>query len=376
MAQPAHGGKTYIKPATSGLVIHTACNARDTANVLQPGPPQGLWDSDVTAAAKRILVMKFGALGDVVQAFAAFTQIRAAHPDAEITFLTTPPYAEFARASVLFDHVETDGRPKGLKASLALFGRLRRARYDRVYDLQTSGRSKNYIFAFLPRPPEWSGISPGASHRQTRPDRDALHNLDRMADQLHVADIGPKLGPGEARAPDMGWAAAVARGERATTAERFGLSPPFALLVPGASPGKPEKFWPAPAYGTLAGLLIARGLRVAVIGTKAEAGLATAILAQAPTALDLTGRTNLFDVAGLGEEAALCVGNDTGPAHLIANAGAPGLMLMSKVTDPGHCAPRRAMGVLKVDDLSTLTPRAVLAALDAQGLDSLAGQAG
>jgi ADP-heptose:LPS heptosyltransferase len=319
--------------------------------------------------------MKFGALGDVVQAFAAFAAIRAAHPDAEITLLTTAPYAEFTRASGLFDRVETDGRPKGLGANLALFRRLRRARYDRVYDLQTSSRSRLYRYGFLPRPPEWSGISPGASHRQTRPDRNTLHNLDRIADQLHVAGIAPRLAPGEASAPDMGWAARIARRGGATTAERFGLTAPFALLAPGASPVKPEKFWPAEAYGALAKALIARGLSVAVVGAPAEAPLARTILAQAPEAIDLTGRTDLFDLAGLGEEAALCVGNDTGPTHLIANAGAPGLMLMSRVTDPGHCAPRKAMEVIKVDDLADLTAETVLAALSAQLGDRLPGEA-
>jgi ADP-heptose:LPS heptosyltransferase len=231
----------------------------------------------VSAAIRRVLVMKFGALGDMVQAFAAFARIRAAHPDAEITLLTTPPYAEFAAGSGLFDRIETDGRPKGLRAQMALFRRLRRARYDRVYDLQTSSRSKMYIYAFLPRPPEWSGISPGASHRQTRPDRDAMHNLDRQADQLFVAGIGPRFGPGEAPAPDMSWAAKIARRGQATTAERFGLSPPFALLAPGASPVKPEKFWPGAAYGRLAAKLIARGLKVAVVGAPAEHEIASAI---------------------------------------------------------------------------------------------------
>jgi ADP-heptose:LPS heptosyltransferase len=329
----------------------------------------------MSAAIKRVLVMKFGALGDLVQAFAAFAQIRAAHPGAEITLLTTPPYAEFAQASGLFDLVETDGRPKGLGASLALLRRLRRARYDRIYDLQTSSRSKTYFYAFLPRPPQWSGISAGASHRQTRPDRGALHNLDRIADQLFVAGIGPRYDAGQAPAPDLGWAARLARRGAVTTAERFGLTAPFALLAPGASPVKPEKFWPARAYGALARALIARGLCVAVVGAPAEAHLARAIQAQAPDANDLTGRTDLVDLAGLGAEAALCVGNDSGPTHLIANAGAPGLMLMSKVTDPNHCAPRGAMGVIKVDDLAELSDEAVLTALSAQLGDRLTGQA-
>ncbi len=37
----------------------------------------------------RILVIKLGALGDLVLAFQAFADIRAHHPGAEITLLTT-----------------------------------------------------------------------------------------------------------------------------------------------------------------------------------------------------------------------------------------------------------------------------------------------
>lgn len=305
-------------------------------------------------------MLKFGALGDLVQAFAAFAQIRAAHSGAEITLLTTPAYVEFARASRLFDLVEADGRPQGLAAHWALFQRLRRRRYDRVYDLQTSSRSKTYFYAFWPRPPAWSGISPGASHRQTRPDRTRLHNLDRIADQMAVAGVAPHTPIGAAPVPDLSWAVRLAKADRATTAERFGISPLFALLVPGASPVKPEKFWPVEAYAALAVALQARGLQVVVIGSPQEAALAGVIRQACPTAADLTGATSLVDLAGLASEAALCVGNDTGPTHLIAYAGAPGLMLMSRVSDPAHCGPRAKMTTLRVDDLAALSPEAVL----------------
>ena len=67
----------------------------------------------------RILVIKLAALGDMVQAFAAMGRIRTAHPDAEITLLTTPLFADLARASPYVDKVETDGRPGSLIATVA-----------------------------------------------------------------------------------------------------------------------------------------------------------------------------------------------------------------------------------------------------------------
>ena len=309
----------------------------------------------------RVLVIKLGALGDFAQAFGAFRAIRDAHADAQITLLTTPPFAELALASGLFDQIDTDGRPKGLGQTLTLFARLRAGRYDRVYDLQTSSRSRWFFYAFLPRPPQWSGISRGASHRQTRRDRDSMHNLDRMADQLHVAGIGPAYGPGEAPPSDLSWAARVPGCEPEVLMERFGLRRPFAILAPGASPVKPEKFWPIAAYAELAQALEAAGLKVAVAGGPAESPLITLIAARAPGVVDLTGRTSLVELASLGTSARLCVGNDSGPTHLLAYAGAPGLMLMSRVSDPAHCGPRARMDWLRADDLSALTVETVLA---------------
>lgn len=317
---------------------------------------------------KRILVIKLGALGDFVQAFWALQRIRDAHPEAHIALLTTPPYRELAETSGLFDAIETDGRPKGLRAHLRLFARLRAAGYDRVYDLHTSSRTRRYLQVLWPHPPEWSGHAPGASHRQKRPDRDALHNLDRLADQLHVAGIAPSYALGAAPAPDLSWAVRAARGESASMHARFALRPPFALLAPGASPSRPEKLWPVRNYAELAANLARRGLQPVIMGSPAEAPLARAILQRAPTAVDLTGRTRMIDLAGLGAEAAFCVGNDTGPTHMAGYAGAPGLMLMSPISRTGHCEPRARMGSLKIPDLADLTVEAVLARLEADRL--------
>lgn len=314
---------------------------------------------------KRILVIKLGALGDFAQAFGAMATIRQAHPEAEITLLTTGPYRELARASGLFDRIEVDGRVKSIGDYWRLFTRLRRARYDRVYDLHTSSRTKGYRAFFWPRFPQWSGISPGASHRQTRKDRDALHNLDRLADQLHVAGIGPAYPIGEAPAPDLGWAIEASKALGAPVAARYGLKPPFALLAPGASPTGDVKRWPVERYAALARALQARGLMVAVLGGAAEEPVAKRIGDAAPGAFDLTSRTRMVDVAGLAAEAALMVGNDTGPTHWGAYAGAPGLMLMSHASRIGHCEPRARMRTLMVPDLKALEVRTVLEALEA-----------
>jgi ADP-heptose:LPS heptosyltransferase len=314
----------------------------------------------------RILVIKLAALGDMIQAFAAMARIRAAHPDAHITLLTTPPFAALAKASPYVDRVETDGRSGRAGATLAMLWRLRRAHYERVYDLQTSDRSSSYFQALRPFPPEWSGIARGCSHPHNNPDRDRMHTLERQADQLRFAGIWPDApsAAGGAPPPDLSWMLADETADRRP--EHFGLASPYALLVPGASPERPGKRWPVENYAALAARLAALGLDVGVVGGRGEADLAAAILAAAPAAKDLTGRTELLQLAGLGARASLAVGNDTGPMHLIAAAGAPSLALFSAESDPALCAPRgRKVEVLRAPRLNELAAETVERAAEA-----------
>lgn len=314
----------------------------------------------------RILVIKLAALGDMVQAFPSFRRIRAAHPGAEISLLTTPPFVSLAKASGLFDHIDADGRPQTVLQHLKLFLRLRQARYDLVYDLQTSARSSSYFHALWPRRPAWSGVARGCSLPHANPRRDFMHTLEREAEQLKFAGLWPDAptAPGTAPPPDLSFMFAEPRADQAPQA--FGLKPPYALLVPGASPSRPLKRWPAASYGVLARDLAQAGMQVALVGGPGEAPLAAEIQALAPDAVSLCGRTDFAQVAALGAQAALCVGNDTGPTHLIAAAGAPTLVLFGADSDPRLCAPRgRRVRVLQRDPLATLAPKTVLEAAQA-----------
>ena len=292
----------------------------------------------------RILVIKLAALGDVVQGFGPFAAIRAHHPGARITLLTTPPFRALAEAAPWFDEVWTDGRPDwtDLPAVLRLALRLRRAGFARVYDLQTSGRSSRYRL-FVGGRAEWSGIARGASHPDADPGRDALHTVERQRGQLRAAGIThfPE--------PALDWLEADVTG--------FHLPERFALLLPGASPLRPGKRWPLAKFAELAAGL---GRPVVICGGPAEATLARDIQAQAPDALDLTGRTDLLQLAAVARRAALAIGNDSGPTHLAAASGCPTLALFGNESDPALCAPRgRAVRVLRHHPLAGLEVAAV-----------------
>jgi ADP-heptose:LPS heptosyltransferase len=302
-----------------------------------------------------VLVIKLGALGDMILAGPAFERIAKAHPGARRVLLTTPPFADLARAMPWFEAVWSDGRPRSLAGWLALIGRVRALRPVRVYDLQGNDRTNLLFQALRPFPPPWSGTAFGCALPHRNPGRMALHTLERQAEQLRDAGIWPDAptSPGAAPAPKIDY---LLRGERAALA-----TPPLALLVPGASARRPEKRWPAWAFGELAAALVARGFDVAVVGAAQESPLARVILSRAPGARDLTGATDLPALARLGAAASVAVGNDTGPSHIVAAAGAPLVSLFSNASDPALCAPRGQVTVLREGRLEDLPVQTVLA---------------
>jgi ADP-heptose:LPS heptosyltransferase len=307
----------------------------------------------------RILVIKLSALGDVIQAFPAFDRIRAAHRGAHMTLLTTPPYAGLAAAGPWFDAVEADGRPPGLAGALRLVRRLRGRRFDVVYDLQGNDRTNALFQALRPFPPRWSGVAFGCALPHRNRGRMRIHTLERQAEQLRDAGVWPDAptAPGAAPGPDVSWMLAL---RPVVPAETLAETRPLALLVPGAAPHRPAKRWPAERYAQLARRLGELGVAVQLVGGPAEAALASDIAEAAPGAANLTGRTDFAGLAVLGARAALAVGNDTGPMHLIAAAGAPSVCLFSAASDPALCAPRGAVTVLREADLAGLAVQAVL----------------
>ena len=141
----------------------------------------------------------------------------------------------------------------------------------------------------------------------------------------------------------------------------------FALLVPGASPHRPGKRWPAGHFGALAAEIVGRGIVPVVVGGPAEAGLAAEIVTACPSAVNLVGGTALLDLFAIAARAEFVVGNDTGPTHIAAAAGCPAVVLFSHHSDPAMTAPRGPGGawptVLRVPVLADLTVARVAAAL-------------
>jgi ADP-heptose:LPS heptosyltransferase len=308
--------------------------------------------------SESILVIKLGALGDFVQALGPMAAIRAHHKSARIVLLTTRPYVALAEATGLVDEVWLDPKPKLFQIGTwrALRRSLKRGNFNRVYDLQTSDRSSWYYHLFLPQnAPEWSGIARGCSHPHANPARDAMHTIERQAEQLKMAGVSITEFDDPAKL-DISWAGA--------DVTKLAPRAPYWLLAPGGAAHRPDKRWPAENFTALARRLTDAGRTPVLIGGADEGALSGAIAAGAPGTLDLAGRTDLLELAALAKGAEGAVGNDTGPMHLAAAVGCPTWALYSNASDPALCGQRgRQVTILRRPSLAELAVPEVAAAL-------------
>lgn len=301
---------------------------------------------------RRILVIRYGGFGDMILSMGAFRTIRGHHARDQVTGLTTRRFADLLRSSGYFDEVLIDHRLKAwhLAGWLELARRLRGCRFDRVYDLQRNERTAVlYRVLSAGRSLEWSGVVRGCSHYVRDDPDDRRHITERLAEQLAVAGIRETL-PAE-----LGWL----RGDDA----RFGLPSPYALLVPGGAPHRPEKRAPAQCFAGLARHLLSQRIVPVLLGTASERDQISAILGGCPGAIDLSDQSSFGDIADLARGAVGAVGNDTGAMHLTAAVGCPSLVLFSNASDPMRVAPQgRRVHVLETEALRSLETERLVAA--------------
>lgn len=276
-----------------------------------------------------VLVIKHGALGDIFQAFSAFSSIRRACPAAYLALLTTPPYETLLRASPWFDEILIDRRAPftDWKAARSLW--LIFQHFDRVIDLQNSGRTRLYKRLLQLRPKHhilW------LSHHDLGPDAPVktlthAHDMHTLARQDHFLKA-LSITPMSRQVPD--WLPPLAIEP---------LPEPYIVLVPGASGHRPAKKWPLDHFSSLITHLENRGLRCVITGTKDQKDQGLALQKEHPALLDLTGRTTITDLAHLMARASFVIGNDTGPLHIAAIMDTPTLTFFSAESDPRRCAP-------------------------------------
>lgn len=303
------------------------------------GAPVSLPDDD---SIRRILLVRWSAMGDVTVASAGFEDVHRAFPGREIDLNTLPAWSPLFAADPRFRRViAIDVRRRGatLCALRTWLAEVAAGRYDLVIDLQSTDRSRFMLGLLLlsGHRVRWRignrAVVPYNLAPARRPE--PVHALQRIRDTLAAGGI-PTLTdrpvlhvPEERRRAVRDLLAAI------------GVAPVrYVVLLPGSQAAGHLKRWGAARYARLARALLERDVdRVLIVGGPEEVEECGRIAAAGgPGAVDLCGRTELLDIVPLCEGARAVIANDTGTAHIAAAAGRP-MFVICGPTDPRRVCP-------------------------------------
>ncbi len=279
--------------------------------------------------ARRILIVRLGALGDIVHAIPVAAALRRAWPKARIGWMVSAKHREILELIPAIDgRVVVNDRGHGV-GGLSLFEAIRgvrRAAYDVTIDLQ--GLVKSAAIARASGAPLVVGFAarylrePLARFFYTAthdPGRGGIYARDETR---HVVEINLGilralgLSPGAPEFPIASVESAAAARVTDTTRGRY------ALLNTGAA--WPNKRWPPDRWAALARALHARhGMMSVVLWGPGERPLADSVVASAPGAALPSPETTIADVVALARGATVMVSGDTGPTHIGAAVGTP-----------------------------------------------------
>jgi heptosyltransferase-1 len=270
-------------------------------------------------AQYRILVVRLGSMGDIVHALPAVTLMRRTWPESVIEWAVHPKWAGLLEGNPL------DVRPiyidrKSAASRREAFQRLRAQRYDFAIDFQ--GLLQSAIVSRVAR-------------------RKAVYGFHRSLLREWPASwfYSHTVNTSEPHVVDRNMALAIAAGAHPRPAEfplpegrREGELPErFVLAAPLA--GWTSKQWPLENYAPLARRLKEEfGLSLVLNGApNAEAILRSV----AGACVHVSGIAGLIDAT---RRATAVIGLDSGPMHLAAALGKPGVALFGP-TDPARNGP-------------------------------------
>jgi heptosyltransferase-1 len=295
----------------------------------------------------RVLIVRLGAMGDVLHAMPAVAALRAQLPQCHVGWVIEPRWAPLLMADGAAPHTSTmplvdvvhtaNARgwarqplaPSTWRAMRGLRRELHAQRYDLAIDLQGAVRS-----ALIGRA---SGAElVGEAEPRERPARWFFHR--RVATRgVHVIEQAAEAVAGatgleiEPMLPPLPVDCAAERRVAAMLPDAEAL----VLLHPGAGWG--AKRWPADRYGALAAALKARGYAVVVNCAPGEEELAADVVRRSSGATREIA-TDMAELIAITRRCVLVIGGDTGPAHLACALGKPVVGLYGP-TDPARNGP-------------------------------------
>ncbi len=317
---------------------------------------------------KKILLIRYSAIGDVVLATSIIELLRRNYPQSHLSMLVTQITAPIVEENPFLDRIIIYNRNKRF-SYLKCVKVLRQERFDIIVSLQ----GKAGLLAFLAGAKERVGFNQSLRYRyfyNLRPKKwyPEKHALDRYLNMVEPLNLEGEIPEPKIYLTKEGESVAekVLR-EKGVSKEDFlvGFNPVSAY---------PAKEWLLKYYIQLGKELIERYNTKIIIFGKGDKRSSTICyqleiaLAKSENVLSLAGKTNLRQLAALTKCCQLFITGDTGPMHIAAAVGTKVLAFFAS-TDPKKSGPVGKEHIIledkKMNWMKNISPEKVLEKIDA-----------
>jgi heptosyltransferase-2 len=305
-------------------------------------PPDHLTRDHLTKDHLAILIVKLSDIGDVLTATPALRALRESFPAARLEALIPPNSAPILAESplvdgvIVFDKFQYDRpidalKPSSLAALVRFACDLRRQRYDCLvilHHLTTRwGTLKYAALALTSGAKVRAGLDNGRgwflTHRVPDHGFGARHEVEYWLDVVRT--IG-------AVTEDTSLETAIGENDQIPMTND---QHPLIAIHPGSGGYSLARRWSAEGFAQVADALVERhGARIVLVGTLAD-GVSQVASLMRSEAVNLEGKTNLGQLAGILKRCDLFIGADSGVMHLAAAVGTP---LVAIFGPSNHCA--------------------------------------
>ncbi len=307
-------------------------------------------------AARRILIVRLSAHGDVMHTLPLLAALKRQHPDAFVGWLVEAAAAPLLENHPLIDRLHVSHRKRWLSLltkpaqwpSLwhevrALVRDLQAEGYQLSFDVQ--GLLKSAIWPWLAQIPFRYGF------KATRESADLLYNRHLPAMIIRDAhtpavqrylDFARAIGC-EVSAPEF--VLPPVHSQAAAKVQMLLVALPLPhrpVVVLAPFTRWPSKHWPLEHWAQLLPLLLRLDVSVILLGAPNDAPRAATILgehADSPQVLNWVGQTDWPDLYALFPQVQLLIGLDSAPLHIADAVGVPKIIGLYGPTAPGRTGP-------------------------------------
>ena len=302
-----------------------------------------------------ILIIKHGSLGDIAQACGAIQDISEYHKNDQIHLLTTKAYFDLFKKNPFIHDVILDKRLSkfNLIYLYSLRRKLKKLKFQKVYDLQNSTRTKFYKNILFPNinVNRWSSSETTLPSGKSKEEFDKIPVLDRFEHQLKFSGVLTN----HTMKPNFSWA----RSNIDEIKSAYDLKN-YIILFPFCSTHLVQKKWPH--YNELIDLIknkFQNQFKIVIAPGPSEINEAKQI--NAICVLDNGASLDISQLSSLISDSSFVIANDTGPAHMAAHLNAKGVTLFGQHTTATKVSIETVnFKAIQVSDLSKLSAGKVM----------------